>query len=856
LDREDSHQSLADDAGKTIPFPVPLDHLDPPDSIGPYRVRREIGAGSMGIVYEAEQTEPVKRAVAVKVIKVGMDTKEFVARFETERQALAVMDHPSIAKVYDAGTTELGRPYLVMELVHGAPITEYCDRHRLSTLQRLDLFVAVCEAIQHAHQKGVIHRDLKPSNILVTQLDAKPMVKVIDFGIAKTMGRRFTEQTLVTEPYRLMGTPLYMSPEQMAGSDTDTRADVYALGVMLYQLTTGSLPLDPALLPQDPVAFAALLTASEPARPSARYSSLGDERRSIAALRNTDPASLRSALKGDLDAIVMKAVDKDRTRRYSTVAGLGQDVERYVNHEPVTAAAPSAYYLARKFIRRHKAGVTAGAVVAVALIVGLVLATYGMVRAQRAEQAAASEAEAARQVSQFMVELFRIADPNEATAGQVTAKELLDRGAERIVAELADQPLIQARLMHTIGGVYVNLALYEPAERMLERAVAVTTAVRGPDHPEVAQSLNSLGALHVRQGRYAAADSAWRRALAIREHTLAPHDSALAESYSNLGVLYAMQGRLADAVPLFEQSLHIWERVLGPEHPNLAAGLNNLAIVYRSQGQYADAERAYRRALEIREREFGTQHLAITQVLNNLADLYADQGKYDEAAALFQRSLSIREATLEPDHPDIATSLQNLALLHFRRGNYAEAEPLFRRALAIRETALGQDHPQVATALNNLAVLHLEVGRYARAEPLMLRSLAIREQALGPTHPETALSLHNLARLRALQGRQAEAESLYHRALAVRESVLGPEHPAVAETLLGLAGLALSQQRYPAADSLFARAVSIRETALGAEHSSLVQPLNDHATVLRELGRTEESTRLEARASAIAARSR
>jgi len=853
MSSQQSRDPITNDDGKTVPFPGALDHLDRIDRIGPYLIRGEIGSGSMGVVYDADQREPVKRRVAIKVIKIGMDTREFVARFETERQALAVMDHPSIAKVLDAGTTDLGRPYLVMELVPGVPITEYCDSHRLSTRERLTLFVAVCEAIQHAHQKGVIHRDLKPSNVLVTLLDGKPVVKVIDFGIAKTMGHRLTERTLVTEPYRLMGTPMYMSPEQMSGSDIDTRADVYALGVMLYQLATGALPQSPAELPQDPLALAAFLRTSDPVKPSARFGSLGEAQQDIAERRRTDPALLRSQLKGDLDAIVMKALDKDRTHRYSTVAGLAQDVERYLAHEPVAAATPSATYLVGKFVRRHKVGVAAGFAVAVALVAGFVLATYGMIRARRAELAAASEAQTAQQVSQFMVDMFRVSDPNVATGDQMTVRELLDKGAERLATELRDQPLIQARLMHTIGGVYVNLALYERAEQALETAVAVSTAARGEDHPDVAESLNSLGALYLKQGKYAAADSAWSRALAIRERALPAYDSTIAQSVSNLGALYAMQGRLPDAEPLFERSLDIWERVLGEEHPNLAASLNNLAILYRNQGKYVDAERAYRRALAIREKAFGPEHLAITQVLNNLADLYSDQGRYAEAAALFQRSLTIRETALEPDHPDIATGLQNLALLHLRRGAYAQAEPLFRRALAVRETALGPDHPAVATALNNLATLHKEQGQYAAAEPLLRRALAIREQALGPLHPETALSLHNLALVSSEQGRYAEAEPLYSRALAIRETALGGEHPAVAETLLGLADLSVRQESYAAAAPLFQRALAIREAALGTDHPSLVKPLTDYAAVLRALGRRAESARVEARASAIGA---
>jgi serine/threonine protein kinase/tetratricopeptide (TPR) repeat protein len=738
---------------------------------GKYKLLEELGSGGMGVVYLAEQVEPVRRRVALKIIKLGMDTRQVVARFETERQALAVMDHPNIAKVLDAGATETGRPYFVMELARGVPITDYCDRHKLSTRERLRLFVAVCQAVQHAHQKGVIHRDLKPSNILVVIQDDRPVPKIIDFGIAKATDHRLAQRTLFTEQGQLIGTPEYMSPEQaeMSGLDVDTRTDVYSLGVILYELLVGALPFDARKLRSAGFGeIQRIIRETEPPKASTRLSTAKDTQAEIAARRGTDPGSLLKLLRGDLDWITMKAMAKDRTHRYSTASELTADIERHLRHEPVTAGPPSAVYRIRKYIKRHKLGVTAAAVVMLAVIIGTAGTTIGLLRAVRAEKKAVEEAATAKRVSDFLVDLFHVSDPSEARGNTITAREILDKGAAQIDRELKDQPAIRARLMETIGTVYRSLGLYGQAITMLEKALEITRGLYRSDHLIVADVLHNLGIVYDDQGKYEEAASLFRQSLDIRSSQLGPDDPEVARSLNSLAIVRWNQGKYEEAEPLLERSLAIKEKVLGPDHPDLANTLINLGVLKHSQKKYTEAETFFKRALAISEKNLGADHPDLGGILNNLGSLYEDQGRRAEAEPLYARCLKIWEKALGPDHSDVAIALHNLANLYRNLGKYAEAGPLYLRSLAIFEKNLGPDHPYVEISLRECANLYRDQGKYAEAEPLYLRSLQVFEKNPEENRLNVAETLENYILLLQKANRPEEALKLESRLKTIR----------------------------------------------------------------------------------------
>jgi serine/threonine protein kinase/tetratricopeptide (TPR) repeat protein len=778
-----------------------------------YKLLEELGRGGMGVVYKAEQIKPVKRSVALKIIKLGMDTRQVVARFDTERQALAVMNHPNIAKVFDGGTTETGRPYFVMELVRGIPLTEYCNKHKLTTRERLELFILVCEAIQHAHQKGVIHRDLKPSNILVVVQEEKPIPKIIDFGIAKATEHSLTEKTLFTEQGQLIGTPEYMSPEQaeMSRLDVDTRTDIYSLGVILYELLVGVLPFDFETLRKAGFGeIQRIIRETDPPRASTRLSSLGDNQTLIAQQRGADVAALHKQLKGDLDWITMKAMEKDRTRRYSTASDLAADITRHLNEKPIIARPPSNIYNIGKFVRRNKIGVTTAALVIIAIVIGGVAATIGFVKATRAErlakqesERASREADAAEQVSNFLVDLFEVSNPEQARGTEMTALEILERGADRISEELEGQPLTQARLKATIGRVYDKMGLFNEAAHFLKEALETRQKQLGEEHIDVAQSLGALGDLYRKQGKY------------------------------------------TEAEPLLKRSLELREKLLGPDHPIVARSLNNLAVLYENASRYAEAEPIHERAIAILEKELGTNHLDVAMSLTNLAILKAKQGKYAESEPLFQRSLSIEEKELGHDHPRVALAYNNLAIAYKLQGKYAEAEPMYKRALEIQEKVLGSKHPALSRSLNNLANLYLEQDRYQDAEPLYQRSLDISMEALGEEHPQVGLILDNLAQLNAKLGRYTEAELAYQRALGIREKALGPEHHEVGTNLLNLANLYRDQHLFEKADPLYRRSLSIYLKVLDTKHPDLQRLIEDFSTFLKLTGREMEASALK-----------
>ena len=782
-------------------------------SVGPYRLLEKIGEGGMGEVWIAEQHKPIRRKVALKVIKTGMDTKQVIARFESERQALAMMDNPAIAKVFEAGETEHGRPYFVMEYVQGIPITAHCDQNRLTTPERLALFRQVCDGVQHAHQKAIIHRDLKPSNILVTIQDGKAVPKIIDFGVAKATAQSLTEKTMYTELGMLIGTPEYMSPEQaeMSGQNIDTRTDVYSLGAILYELLVGALPFDPKELRR--AGFDEIrrkIREEDPPKPSTKLSTMGDASTMQAQKRQTEPSALIRQVRGDLDWITMKALEKDRTRRYGSPSELAADIDRFLHHQPIIARPPSTLYKARKFVRRHRVGVGVASTMAILLVAFSVTTAIQARRIAHERDRANQEAEASRQVSDFLTGLFKVSDPSEARGNSITAREILDKGADKITRELQGQPLVQGKLMNTMGFVYESLGLYDPAQKLLETALDIRTKSLGPDHPDVATTLSELGTVLWRKGEFAKAKALQEQALTIREKRLGPDSEVVASSLHNLGTLNWSQGDYGEARRLLERALAIREKILGPEHADVASTLNSLGAIAYKEGDLKKAGVMWERTLAIREKALGPDHPWVAQTLNNLAIVHTYTGDPKGAVPLLERVVQIQEKVLGPKHPDLASGLMNLGDAISRSGDPIGAKPYYARAVAIQEAA-SPGNPELARFLDRLASVMLKENDLKGAQGLYERSLALRQKALGPKHPEVAESLGGLADCASQGGRLQEAEALYERALAITRKPDGSYYPSGYDVLKSFAALLRATRRDARAAEMEALASSLEE---------------------------------------------
>jgi len=756
------------------------------DSIGPYHLLQKIGEGGMGEVWLAEQVEPIRRRVALKLIKAGMDTKQVVARFEAERQALALMDHPSIAKVFDAGETPRGLPYFVMEYVQGEPISAYCDRHRLTTIERLELFRAVCEGVQHAHQKGIIHRDLKPSNVLVTNPGNKAVPKIIDFGVAKATAQRLTARTMYTELGALIGTPEYMSPEQaeLTGLDVDTRTDVYALGVILYELLTGALPFDSKELRQQ--GFSEIqrrIREVEPPRPSARISTLGDRANESARKRRTEPAPLARHLKGDLDWITMKALEKDRTRRYGSPNELAADIARHLDHQPVLAGPPSTTYRIGKFVRRHRIGVAAATFLVVALI------GFSVTMAVQARRIA-RERNRAERVSEFLADLFRVSDPSEARGNAITAREILDKGADRLEKELAAEPEVQAQLFRTIGRVYRNLGLFPKAEPLLARSVEIRRRLLGPDHADTLQSMDSLAVFYEQAGRYDEAEKLQAETAEGRRRVLGAEHPLTLESVNELANVYERQGRYPESERLYKEVLAARRRVLKSDDPVMLDSLDCVASAVDNRGRHDEAEKLYLEEVEGRIRAQGADHPATLWAMNNLGNVYLAQRRYDKAEEVHRKTLELRRRVLGNEHPRTVASMANLAEAYRHEGRKEEAEKLIRETVEINRRVLGDDGPNTLLSLEALATISSELGRKDEAEKLYRDALARQSRVLGKEHPDTLFTMKELADFLIGEHRYEEADRLLDATLKGMQRVYGEDHPDTAEPMVSLARLA------------------------------------------------------------------
>jgi serine/threonine protein kinase/tetratricopeptide (TPR) repeat protein len=707
-------------------FPTVLTLAEKPgDRIGRYKLLEKIGEGGCGVVYVAEQEEPVRRRVALKVIKLGMDTKQVIARFEAERQALAMMDHPNIAKVFDTGATESGRPFFVMELVRGIKITDYCDQHELPPRERLGLFIHVCHAIQHAHQKGVIHRDIKPSNILVTSNDGVPAPKVIDFGIAKATQGRLTDQTVYTAFEQFIGTPAYMSPEQaqLSMQDIDTRSDIYSLGVLLYELLTGKTPFDAKeLLSKGLDEMRRTIREVEPVKPSTR---LTRDLNSNSA-PGTPQSELNSALHtphcaipSDLDWIVMKCLEKDRSRRYETANGLGTDVQRHLNNEPIVARPTSRLYRFQKSVQRNKLAFGAVTAVVLALVVGLVVSTVMFLKAQAEKKKAQTAAARSEQFARLLKEMIEGVGPSVALGRDtVLLREIVDKTAERLPTTLTNQPEIEAELRNTLGRVYFELGQYQTAETMHRKALALYRAHLGQENVFVAESLDGVANAVWRQGRGVEAEMLYRETLGIRKKFLGPEHPDIAHSLHSLANALLGLRKLNEAETFYCEALVMQRKLLGAQSAEVSGSLVGLGLVLHGEGKLAEAEDKLREALKLQRALFGNRHPHIAWTLSDLAVVLIQEGKLREAEERHLEALAMRRELMGSDHPDVVLSLQDLAGLLRREKRPAEAEAFYREALIIRRKRLGAAHPDTVGLLRTLTDLLREEGRTADAEQL------------------------------------------------------------------------------------------------------------------------------------------
>ena len=785
----------------------------PGGRIGPFKILQQIGEGGFGAVFEAEQEQPVKRRVALKVIKLGMDTREVIARFEAERQALAMMDHPHIARVLDAGATGSGRPYFVMELVKGEPITRYCSRHDLPIEERLRLFDQVCTAVQHAHTKGIIHRDLKPSNVLVSTHDDGAFAKVIDFGIAKAISGKLTDKTLFTEANLMMGTPLYMSPEQAEGSaDIDTRTDIYSLGVILYELLTDTTPIDSNTLRTAGYAeIQRIIREVEPPRPSARLSRSLVTTAGPQTRQRSDPRKLTRIVRGELDWIVMKAIEKERTRRYETANALALDVRRYLAGEPVLAAPPSASYRLGKFVRRNKGAVAAGALIGVSLLVGIA----GFAWQARIAQARADELE---KVSKFQAEMLKQVDPTHAgklltsdvesrfsaalaSAGMPeaeraaeskgfaaqwerinatdTATSLIDNtilkpAVAAIDKQFANQPVVAATLRQVLADRYEDMGLFDAAMPLQQSALTTRRRLLGDEHPDTLTSLNTLGAILADQGKLDQAEQTYRHALEIRR------------------------------------------RVLGDDHPDTLESLNDLGLVMYYEGKLKQAEPIVREAMEKRRHVLGLSSEKTLSSINNMALLLQDENRLGEAESYFREALTTARRVLGEERAETIYMINNMGMLLQRQDKLAEAEPYAREALAKARRVWGDEHPNTLEILNNIGKLLLDEGRPGEAEPFIREALEKNRRVQGEDHRDTLISANLAGALAVAQHRYADAIAVLEPAqAATRKAFTGDEARRVASLLMHLGEARTGLAQFAAAEANLLEAQPVLVKALG-----------------------------------------
>jgi len=883
------------------------DHGESPgERIGKFELVELLGEGGMGVVWLAKQDEPgLKREVALKIVKLGMDTKRVIARFEAERQALAMMDHPSIAKVFAAGIANGGRPYFVMERVDGVSITSYCDGHRLNTSSRLKLVVDLCRGVQHAHYKGIVHRDLKPSNILVAEHDESPVTKVIDFGLAKALSVELTEQTLTRDPSHVLGTLAYMSPEQAGGAaDIDTRTDVYSLGAVLYELLTGELPFSPGRI--EGGAFDEVLKMireEDPIKPSACISRLNGKRATAASNRSIDARRFQKAIGGDLDAIVMMALAKDRSHRYPTPNDLAQDIERYLNGEPVEAVNKRGVYRLAKFVKRHKAAVI-GSIAAMMVLIGITV--MSVIQAARVEKARArtETARAGEQAGKESAEkrLGQLVETNEllgsmfdSLAPQVIVEdgrplqtilaEKLTKALGRLDGEAIGDPLVVADIQERIGGSLKALGKSKEAISPLEQSFATRTSLLGSDHPDTLVTANTLARVYEDTGDLEAAIALYEDTLERRRAVFGEDDEKTLTSLNNLSLALGEDGQVALSLKLLEESLEANRRQMGDRHPDTLRAMNNLASGYSDSGKLELAAELYEETLRLRRRIRGSRHPETITSINNLGSVYLKMERLKEAVPLLEEALRLRRVQVERDHPDMLITMQNLGIAYMELGNHQEGLRIQEETLELKRKKLGRfhsftlvsqsnlgagyieanmaekglplleevvqinrktrrpDHPGVTAAIGNLAMGYSRIGKYNLALPLNEECLTTLTKKFGQDHPDTLKAMKRLASSYAKTGSEARAIALFKKVID-RSTPMTDQHHLTSSTMDVLAELYLSSGDLEAGSSMFEETLVFRRVHLGEGHPDTIQVMRRLADTHGMRGSHEEAIQL------------
>jgi serine/threonine-protein kinase len=824
------------------------DGFAPGERVGPYRLQREIGRGGMGAVYLAERVDgQFDRRVALKVIKRGMDTDEILRRFRFERQILARLEHPHIARLYDAGVTDDGRPYLAMEYVDGQPLHRYCDARTLPVDERLRLFQTVCAAVQFAHQNLVIHRDLKPTNILVTEAPGSgpgqaPQVKLLDFGIAKLLSDEAAGAPLTRTGVRVL-TPEYAAPEQRTDSVVTTAADVYALGVVLYELLTGRRPFGPEASPEavpEPPS-GAVTNAIERSRADGTTLTLTPE--TVSAARQTSTERLRRRLRGDLDVIVLKALRPEPERRYASAEAFLEDVKRHLAGLPVQARPDTLGYRLRKFVGRHTASVTA-AVVVLALV--LAFGALYTTRITQERNLAQQERDKAEEVAAFLESLFDASDPFlPERLDTLRIGDLLGHGLDKVQQELGAQPLVQAQMLNTIGRVYDQMGRPQDAEPLLRQALLLRQSHLSTGHADVASSLDQLSWVLHNTGQYEEAESLSRQALATRQEIYPEGHRHVAESMRVLAFILQAQSRLEEAEPLMRESLatyrHLYESGQEEVAPELATTLSTLGILLWDQSKHAEAESLLRESLALRRAVYGSEHPSVAIGLNNLAYLLRDVGRHAEAETTVREALAINRGALGDEHPHVASNLTLLGSVLRNQDKHDEAEPVFEASIALTRQLRGDEHPSLPVALSTYAALLKAQEKYDEAERVQREALAIARKIHGDEHFATAINTTKLADILHARGQLSVALQLHREGYERTARVLPADHLFTALARNEWASVLIDVERYAEAEPLLLESYRTLRESQGLESRYTESTVRYLITLYEAWGKPDEA---------------